>query len=85
MLPEPASAEHGKEISASWGQELRRSAAAQTTAGEFWACAWTADVGRRPLEMAGEEDLAVMLLLKFLAHVCQDLSSPEKKKVAQLS
>lgn len=35
MPPEPTSAEHGKEISASWGQELRRSAAAQTTAGEF--------------------------------------------------
>lgn len=34
----------------------------------------------RALELVGKKDLAVMLLLKFLAHICQDLSSPEIKK-----
>ena len=34
----------------------------------------------RAWELVGKEDLAVMLLLKFLAHICQDLSNPGKKK-----
>ena len=74
---EPTSAELGKETPASRGQQLR------THSWEILPSVNEEKAGGRSgraLEPAGEESLAVMLLLKFLAHVRRDLSNPEIKK-----